>query len=203
MSSISVIKEAFVHTFNILPGGKIKIPSGQNQIAGESMYPAHSSSVLIPNTSVASSSNIVIMPKIIIQSPLVVTEIKENIGFVVRTATPPTEDIPFKWLSINTYEVGSPFSSPIIESMQKNFESAPSSTPIPTNTLEPSPLLSNELLPSESTTPSPTSEASPMQTPEPTISEPPPLLKAPSAPPDSPVEAPIQTVPEPSPKSSL
>ena len=100
-AQVVAVKNLFASVFTLLPGGDIVLPSGENQITGQSVFPAGAFSILIENSKVASTSKVFITPRASIASPFAVTELKEGEGFVVSMAIPPNQEIPFDWLIIS------------------------------------------------------------------------------------------------------
>lgn len=106
ISEVAVVREFFAKAITILPGGSINVPAGEHQIAGEGVLSAGANSVLILNNRVASTSKIFLTPRVLLDSPLAITEIREGEGFVVGIAKSASVDILFDWLMVNSYAVG-------------------------------------------------------------------------------------------------
>jgi hypothetical protein len=102
-SSVVAAMHFFVKIFTILPGGSINVPSGQNEISGQAMLPAGATSVFIANTSVATSSDILITPTSPTQAPLSVMQIQSGNGFYIGVASAQTAGVGFTWIIVNTY----------------------------------------------------------------------------------------------------
>ena len=107
-SSVVAAVHVFAKMFTILPGGSIAVPQGQNQIAGQGSLPAGSSEVFIANTSVTSSSQIIVTPTSPTQVPLAVTQLEDGNGFTVGAIIPQQIPVSFTWLVIGTYVAGPP-----------------------------------------------------------------------------------------------
>ncbi len=103
VSLVANIKQLFVDTLTILPGGNLFLPSGENQIAGSGVMPAGQTEIFISNSQIDSHSSIYLTLTSVTEVPLYVAEKKTGQGFVVRVAKPFTEDISFDWFFVKVY----------------------------------------------------------------------------------------------------
>jgi hypothetical protein len=102
-SSVIAAVNLFARIFTILPGGSIVVPQGQNQISGQGLLAPDDTDVFIANTSVTSSSEVIVTPTSPSQLPLAVTKITDGSGFDVGTIGPQQIPVSFTWLIIGTY----------------------------------------------------------------------------------------------------
>jgi hypothetical protein len=105
-ASMVAVENLFVKTEVVLPGGSIKMPSGQDQMSGSATLAAFSSEVFIANKQVASSSKIFIAPTTLTNVPLVIVRKQDGVGFAVGAANPQAKDISFDWIMMQSYHVG-------------------------------------------------------------------------------------------------
>ncbi|MBX4210409.1 DUF5011 domain-containing protein [Candidatus Parcubacteria bacterium] len=106
VAKVVIVKDFFASVITVLPQGDIKVPAGENQIVGDSIFPAGATQILVQNSKVTANSKIFITPKKSVASPLAVTELRSGVGFVVSASTAMTEDVPFDWILITSYDSG-------------------------------------------------------------------------------------------------
>lgn len=147
IAQVAVVKDFFASVFTLLPGGEIKLASGENQIIGSAVLPAGTASVMVLNNKITANSKVFITPKVAVSTSLAVTEIKEGQGFVVSIASPVSSDIPFDWIIFSTYSLGQNGNSTVVP-MSGSSVSSPSPasvpSPEPTEPIEPTPTLGPE-----------------------------------------------------------
>ncbi len=105
-STVVAAVQVFAKMFTVLPGGSIRVPEGQNQISGQGILAAGDSDVFIANTSVTSSSEIIITPTSPTAVPLAVAQIVDGNGFHVDAISPQQISVSFSWLIVGTYATG-------------------------------------------------------------------------------------------------
>ena len=125
-ASMVAVQNLFVKTVVVLPSGSITVPSGENQISGQGVLEAGETDVFVANTSVTSSSEIMVTPTSLTANPLSVIDIKDGSGFDVGVANPPVNSISFTWFVVGTYGVGS---TSIVQSSGNGSVPAPSAAP--------------------------------------------------------------------------
>jgi hypothetical protein len=158
------IGSLFTKTITLLQDGFITVPSGENQISGSNFMPNGATSILVHNTSVTDNSKIILTPRALVSSPLVVTELRAGVGFVVSISNAPTTDVMFDWIIINTYSTGGENGQETLigagVSTSTPEETIPESTPTSTTTPETTIPESTSTTTTTESTP-PTTETSP------------------------------------------
>jgi len=105
-ASLIATVSLFSKTITLLPQGSLTVPEGENQMAGEGWLNAGATDVFIPNTSVVSSSKIIITPTSPIDTPLAATQKIDGVGFHVGIARASSAPIHFDWLIVQSYSAG-------------------------------------------------------------------------------------------------
>jgi hypothetical protein len=105
-ASLVAVVDLFAKNATILPGGSLTVPSGANQIAGESWLDAGASDVFVSNSAITSSSNVIVTPNTPVGVPLAVTDKEDGVGFHVGIQSPQAVPISFDWLIVQTYDAG-------------------------------------------------------------------------------------------------
>ena len=106
IAQTAVVKDFFAQVLTILPGGSLKVPSGSNQIAGSDTIPVGGTTYFVANTNVTQGAKIFITPRVMTAIPISVTDVQAGGGFTVTLAGQAPVDIPFDWLMVSTYQVG-------------------------------------------------------------------------------------------------
>lgn len=101
---VASIKQLFVDTLTILPGGNLFLPSGENQIAGSDILPAGQTEIFVSNSQIDSHSSIYLTPTSETEIPLYVAEKKVGQGFIVRISKPLPQNITFDWFFVKIYD---------------------------------------------------------------------------------------------------
>jgi len=107
-ASLVATVNLFTKNLTLLPGGSITVPTGANEISGSDWLSAGMTDVFIPNTSVTTSSKIILTPQSLISSPIAVTNKQPGVGFHVTVATPQAQAVQFDWLIVQTYGAEAP-----------------------------------------------------------------------------------------------
>ena len=97
------VKQAFIQTLAILPGGNIFLPAGQNQVAGVGLVATGTTEVFISNTQIDQNSSVFLTPTTATEVPLFVAEKRAGQGFLVRIVHPTPTSITFDWFFVKTY----------------------------------------------------------------------------------------------------
>ena len=116
VAQTGVIKDFFAQVLNILPGGSINVPAGNNQIAGSDTIPVGGTTYFVSNSHVTAGAKIFITPRSILALPIAVTEVTAGQGFTVTLAGQAPNDIPFDWFMLSTYNAGTGQSAPVQQS---------------------------------------------------------------------------------------
>jgi hypothetical protein len=105
-ASLIAAVNIFSKNLTLLPGGSLNVPTGANQMSGNNWLGAGMTDVFIPNTSVATSSKIIITPTSPSSIPLSVTDKVAGAGFHVGVLSPQAQAISFDWLIVQSYVAG-------------------------------------------------------------------------------------------------
>ena len=106
VAQTAVVKDFFAQVFTILPGGKINLPAGINQIAGSGTLPSGATTFFVANSNVTQGAKIFITPRTMLATPIAVTDIAPGSGFTVSVTNPGPVDVPFDWFMVGTYDAG-------------------------------------------------------------------------------------------------
>ncbi|MEN9649260.1 MAG: hypothetical protein RL094_227 [Candidatus Parcubacteria bacterium] len=136
------IRDLFVTTLAINPGGKIVLPTGENQIAGVGTIIAGQTEVFVPNTQITKDSVVSVTPTTEVEVPLFVSKKEPGVGFTIRMVRPTTTNVEFDWFFVNTYKANGNITTTIV-SGSTNTSTPTSTTQQTTITIDGSSVPSN------------------------------------------------------------
>ncbi len=132
VAAVAVVQDLFAKAVTILPGGEVVLPAGTNELTGRSYIASGETSVFIPHNRVwATSTKVLITPRVSLTAALAVTDIESGSGFRVSLGGAAPSDIPFDWVIVNSYEVAPGSNAVQGQTQANNGQGSQGATPPP------------------------------------------------------------------------
>jgi hypothetical protein len=132
VAAVAVVQDLFAKAVTILPGGEVVLPAGTNELTGRSYIASGETSVFIPHNRVwATSTKVLITPRVSLTAALAVTDIESGSGFRVSLGGAAPTDIPFDWVIVNSYEVAPGSNAVQGQTQANNGQGSQGATPPP------------------------------------------------------------------------